>query len=450
MISLRERALLGGLASAAVSVGIGMLALYSYTDRQVLEQFDKSLTDRHTQLVVALNATTQDPDELAFLLFDPGYTTPYSGHYWQITRVDDGVQFTSESLFDEMLPEPRNTGNRLFIWDILGDDKSGVRGAYQQITFEDGSEWKVTVAESLDELAARRNELRHSLVLIFALIAVIGLAGSSILTTAVLGPLNKLRDDVAARWEEDEELHPDDYPEEVAPLVSDINQLLHRNREIVSSARRQAADMAHALKTPTAILRNELATLASEGAATQPAEEALSRTEAQLNRSLARMRAANTAELSHSRTDLSLSIDRLSRLFSQMAERSGKALVTQNRPNLLVRMDMQDIEEVIGNLLDNALKWCRGTVRLSARKTPEHTEIVIEDDGPGIPEQSVRDALRSGGRLDTSKPGTGLGLAIATDLLAAYGADLVLEQSPSLGGLCAVVRLPAALNAKKI
>ena len=109
----------------------------------------------------------------------------------------------------------------------------------------------------------------------------------------------------------------------------------------------------------------------------------------------------------------------------------------------MAKMDAQDIEEVLGNLLDNALKWCANKVRISARKTAEGVEVLIEDDGPGIPEDAQREALRSGGRLDASSPGTGLGLAIAVDLLRAYGANLLLGRSEDLGGLEATVTIPA-------
>jgi signal transduction histidine kinase len=109
-------------------------------------------------------------------------------------------------------------------------------------------------------------------------------------------------------------------------------------------------------------------------------------------------------------------------------------------------MDQQDIEEVIGNLLDNALKWCDAEISLKAQELDEGVEILIEDDGPGIPEGQEREALKSGGRLDSSKPGTGLGLAIAIDLLQAYGAELNLEKSTSLGGLAVRIFIPGKLR----
>ena len=444
MLSLRHRALLGGAVSGAVSIAIGTFALNSYIDGKVLERFDRSLQERHTQLIVGLSATTQDPNALRDLIVDPVYDTPYSGRYWQV-RANDGDIFTSASLFDATLPAPGGAGDTLRIWNTLGPENEPVRSAFQRIGFEDGTFWDVSVAESRSELSKDRKETRRSLLLAFAFVAAIGIVGSVLVMSMVLGPLRKLREDVAKRWDDDEELKQADYPEEVSPLVGDINQLLDRNREIVSGARRQAADLAHALKTPTAILRNELALLSEDDVKSEKAQEALERIEAQLSRSLARMRAANTAELTHSRTDLSHSVARFSRIFISMAERDGKSFVADIAPDLSVRMDAQDIEEVIGNLLDNALKWSRNTLGISVRSSGDQIEMLIEDDGPGIPEEMRSEVLQTGGRLDTSKPGTGLGLTIALDLLKAYGARLEFEQSERLGGLAVRIVLPSEI-----
>ncbi len=439
MLSLRQRALLGGIASGALSVGVGTLAVFSYIDARVSDRFDTTLLDRHTQLVVGLSVATEDPEALRNLMFDPAYGAPYSGRYWQVTSRE-GQIFTSPSLFGETIAEPRGSPDAPTIWNTLGPENEAVRSVYQKITYEDGTVWGISVAESRTQLVEERRATQRSLLPVFALVGLIGVAGSLLLTSVILRPLRKLRRDVAHRWERDEDLKPSDYPEEVSPLVRDLNQLLGRNRDIVSGSRRQAADLAHALKTPTAILRNELASLADASVSITTAQEALDRIDAQLARSLARMRAMNTAELTHSRTDLSNSINRLTRLFTLIAEREGKTLDVSCDQDLWVRMDTQDIEEVLGNLLDNAAKWCRNSVRLTAMQQEGNIEIRIEDDGPGIPEAARREALRSGGRLDTSVTGSGLGLAIAVDLLNAYGAKLDLGRSGALGGLeCKVV-----------
>ncbi|MEW2916024.1 HAMP domain-containing sensor histidine kinase [Ruegeria sp. ANG10] len=424
-----------------MSVAVGTLAVFSFIDARISNRFDATLRDRHTQLVVGLSVTTQEPDALRDLMFDPAYSAPYSGRYWQVT-TGNGEVYTSASLFDETIAEPPDISEDTTLWNTAGPEGEALRSAYQKISFEDGTVWGISVAESQAQLVNERRAAQRSLLPVFGLVGLIGVASSLMLMSAILGPLRKLRADVAHRWDTDDNLTPTDYPDEVAPLVDDLNQLLHRNRDIVSGSRRQAADLAHALKTPATILRNELQAMSQSGVDTDIADEALDRIDSQLGRSLARIRALNTAELTHSRTDVSHSVERLARLFTTIAEREDKILEVKSDPELWVRMDTQDIEEVLGNLLDNAVKWCRGKVRLTAKRHKDCVEICIEDDGPGIPEDAIREALRSGGRLDTSVRGSGLGLAIAVDLLNAYGAHFDLGKSAALGGLSGRVVIP--------
>jgi signal transduction histidine kinase len=443
MLSLRTRAWISGGVSALVALSAGTLLLYSFLNQRVSERFDRALIERHTQIVVALASAGSDPATLGDLLFDPQYQTPFSGRYWQVTTPDNTI-FTSASLLDATLPLPADPDGGLLLADVANAEVDRVRIAQQVITLENGSSWTVAVAESLQQLDSERRDTRRGLVVAFALVAVIGLASVLIQTAAIVGPLNRLRRDVAQRWDKEEDLSEGDYPEEVAPLVADINGLLARNREIIARSRRQAADLAHALKTPSAILRNELSVLAEGSHDMDRALEALDRVDAQLGRSLARLRAANSGEGSLVKTDLSNSIDRFGRMFGKMAGRDGKDLAVACEPGLVIRMDQQDIEEVLGNLLDNALKWSRSKLALTAAKRAGGIEVVIEDDGPGIPEGDREEAMKSGARLDTSKPGTGLGLAIAGDLLQAYGGTISLEESRSLGGLAVRIGLPVA------
>jgi signal transduction histidine kinase len=440
MQSLRKRAWISGGLSALAAVAIGTVLLYSYLGRKTQERFDRALADRHTQLVVALSNVADDPDRLGELIFDPAYNSASSGRYWQVVGPEAEI-YTSVSLFDATLPL-KVSGTRLTVQDAIGVDGERMRVAQQVITLEDGRAWTVAVAESLAGLDADRAETRHSLILAFALVAAVGLTGTLLQTAVILRPLEKLRKDVAHRWEQGEILNAADYPEEVAPLVDDINTLLQRNRDIVGRSRRQAADLAHALKTPSAILRNELLQLFDEGQDVERARDALDRLDAQLARSLARIRLSNTGESTFSRTDLSATVARFARLFGKMAERDGKRIDVACDPDLITRIDPQDLEEILGNVLDNALKWCRENVALTARRLPEGIELVIEDDGPGIRADDREAALLSGRRLDTSKPGTGLGLSIATDLVRAYGGRLVLGAGPRLGGLSVQIILP--------
>ncbi|MDW4550005.1 ATP-binding protein [Defluviimonas sp. D31] len=444
MRSLRQRAIVGGLIWAAIALAIGGVALYYIFDAATQRRFDDTLLDRHLQLVSALGNTGGDVELIEDFLTDPAYLRPYSGRYWQISGADTDT-VASRSLFDSLLPEPRDPAPEPQFWTGAGPQGT-VRGAYSLVELDDGTSWTVMIAESLAALELERQRFRQGLFSTLALIGVLGIAGAILQTSAIVRPLTKLREDVAHRWDREEALDPGDYPSEVAPLVSDINTLLERNRDIVERGRRQAADLAHALKTPSAILRNALDSLERDGTDIGPAKEALDRVDAQLLRSLARIRAANSGGATQALTNLSGSVDRMARLFRSMPSTHSKRFLTETDPDLRIRMDMQDLEEVLGNILENAFQWSRRTVRLTCGNSENETWIAVEDDGPGIPDQDRREALRSGGRLDTSAPGTGLGLAIATDLVQAYGGAIALSGSEDLGGLSVRISIPTRLG----
>lgn len=443
MRSLRNRALLGGSVWAALIILIGGFALFSYFSTSTQRRFDELLSDRHLQLIVALGSSGGDPEFMTAFLADPAYDRTYSGSYWQISGPDD-IYLTSRSLFDSFLPDPVNPGQKATFWD--GQGPTGpVRGIYQLVELDDGTDWVVTVAQSTEALQAEQQRIRQSLFSTLGLIGVLGVGAAVLLASVIVRPLDKLRDEVSRRWDSGTALIPNDYPEEVAPLVADINTLLARNRDIVDRARRQAADMAHALKTPSSILRNELEILSMEGARTAQAQEALARIDAQLLRSLARIRAANTGAGLSDMLSLKTSVDRLARLFRSIHDADGGEVITDVPDDIEVPIDVQDLEEVIGNLVENAFKYGNGKVRITAHRKGDVAVMSIEDNGAGIPEDEREEAMRAGGRLDSSKPGTGLGLAIAADLLLAYGGVMTLGASPGLGGLLVKCELPTKL-----
>lgn len=440
MRSLRQRAIIGGLIWAAIVVVIGGVALFYFFDALTQRRFDAILFDRYLQVVSALGNTGGDLDQIETFLTDPAYSRPYSGRYWQLSDADGNIA-TSRSLFDALLTAPENAVPEPKFWNGAGPD-GPVRGIVSMIGLEDGSTWVVLVADALQALETDRQQIRQSLLTTFAFIGALGVVGAVLQTSAVVRPLNRLRQEVSHRWDSGDALNPRDYPDEVSPLVTDINTLLDRNREIVERGRRQAADLAHALKTPSAILRNELEALSNANVDTEQARHALDRVDAQLTRSLARIRAANIGAMTRSKTSLSRSVDRMMRLFRSMPDVQRKSITTDVPAELHIPMDAQDLEESLGNILENAVNWSATSIRVTAGETGDYVWLMVEDDGPGIPERDRREALRSGGRLDSSAPGTGLGLAIAADLARAYGGDIALDTSAQLGGLSVKISVP--------
>lgn len=439
MRSLQRRIIVAGIVWAVVSTSVGAIALTSVFDQIADRRFNQILHERHMQVVVAF-FNSQSPEALERLLPDPEYGRVYSGKYWQIVS-DTGERYTSPSLFDTSIQTGQPEFNGAVLWEGEGPN-GAVRGLKERVLREDGSSWTVSVASSLTGLAAERSEMRRSAAFAFGFVAFLGIAGAALLTSALVSPLRKLGDDVLHRWDTGKMLRAELYPQEVAPLVKDINELIAKNRDILDRGRRQAADLAHALKTPTAALRNQLLELNREYDAIA-ATETLDRIDAQITRSLARMRASTAKNAAFDRTDIADSVLRIERLFRSMPESVAIDFSVETR-SVCVAVDAQDIEEILGNLLENAFKWCRTSVHLSVEFDGSMVRIVIEDDGPGIDAALRSSVLREGTRLDVSVPGTGLGLSITNDLVKAYGGSLQLLCSEDFGGLRCEVNIPRA------
>lgn len=440
MISLRNRAVAGGLLWAvAVTIG-GSFMIGTYVDRLAVSRFDELLHARHSQVIVALANSNGNGMVLANQITDPVFERPFSGYYWQAER-EDGAILVSRSMADSLLQTPEMKATDLRTHTTAGPAGQTVRSASQHLVLDDGSHWLVTVAASTRPLEIDRAELKQRLYYAFALIGIFSTLGTLLVVLVTLQPLTKLRKDVADRWDNAGALPEDDYPFEVLPLVQDINTLLARNTDIVGRSRRQTADLAHALKTPSAIMRNELEVLLQNGIKVQASLDALDRLDSQLNRSFARMKASQESASEFASTDFDLSLGRMGRAFTALAKNKDRIMQVDIAQGLSARINQSDLEEIVGNLLDNALKWSQSTIRLSARQMDNRIRITVEDDGPGIPTEDRERALHSGQRLDESKPGTGLGLAIASDLVAAYKGSLHIERSEKLGGACIAITL---------
>ncbi len=440
MRSLRQRAVAGGAIWATVVVLAGTNAVGNYLESLTLSRFDEQLDARYTQAVVALANTGGDIDAMQGQLNDPVYQRSFSGNYWQATS-DDGRIVVSRSLADALLSLPEMPDGDTILQQIDGPADQRLRAISRQAAIDDGTVWLLTVASSTETLEADQAELRRRLIVSFALVGLLATAGALLLVLFTLRPLAQLRKDVIARKDHKEDLPVDNYPQEVQPLVADINDLLERNRDILARSRRQTVDLAHALKTPSAVLRNELFELEKEGVRVQKGINALDRLDAQLKRSFSRMKASQGNSLEGTSTNLDVSLARLGRAFTALAKNKERELVVDVASDLHAKINQIDFEEIIGNLLDNALKWSASQIRLSATPSDEWILVQVEDDGPGMGDDIGDQPFVSGQRLDESKPGTGLGLAIASDLVAAYQGKIEITRSESMGGAMIVVAL---------
>ena len=275
--------------------------------------------------------------------------------------------------------------------------------------------------------------------------AIICLGIGLLLIRRGLSPVNKLRDRLAQVHQGRETRLTGRYPAEIQPLVDDLNVLLEERERRVGRAIAKAGDLAHGLKTPLAVLSHEAQQARAAGhteiadAITQQAD----RMQRQIDYHLAQARSAASAATPGARTPVKDSVDGLVRTLQRLHGDRGLAIEGSVSPDQIFRGQREDLDEMLGNLLDNACTWARARVALSSSPSGQTIVIDVDDDGPGL-DPSMRSAvLQRGVRADEAAQGSGLGLAIVRDLAEVYGGSIALSSSP-LGGLRARLILPSA------
>jgi signal transduction histidine kinase len=236
-----------------------------------------------------------------------------------------------------------------------------------------------------------------------------------------------------------------EYPQEVIPLINDLNGLLDDRDRRVTRALTKAGDLAHGLKTPLAILNQhaDRARAAGQVELAQAITQQVERMRRQVDYHLAQARASASGANSGARSHVMTSADALARTMMTLHAGRGLQADVEAPHDHFVRVQREDLEEMLGNLVDNACKWARSQVRIHSQAREGVIEISVDDDGPGLEPALRAKVLQRGVRVDEAAPGSGLGLAIVTDLVELYGGSVELTESPQRG-LRAVLRLPAA------
>jgi signal transduction histidine kinase len=428
--------------------GLILSALYRETTERA---FDQRLLVYANDLASDLvEQAPGDPDARDLGIGDPRFEIPLSGWYWEVGRPAAPAREvrSSKSLLAGQLPRlVPDEENRRF-GDIRRDyapglDDRALRVVERDIDLGEDGRYVIRIAGPADEIRQDVRRFVFYLVITFALLG-LALGATTLLQIRFgLAPLVKLTRGLAAIRRGEAERIPGEYPRDIAPLAQELNLLLDTNREILERARTQVGNLAHALKTPLSVIVNEVDHGPGEVAAKVREQAAVMRD--QVNYHLDRARAAALAGTLGVITEIEPVIAGLVRAFAKIYERKRLVVEVSVPPGTRFRGERQDLEEMVGNLIDNACKWAhsRVDVQVTLGRDEHRPRIVVavEDDGPGLPVEVRPEMLKRGRRLDETKPGSGLGLSIVADLAALYRGSLDLGQG-RLGGLRATIDLP--------
>jgi signal transduction histidine kinase len=420
--------------------------------RQAVERaFDRRLGVYLRVLVADLAAPEEAAgDKSPSTLGEPLFELPLSGWYWQVTRLDPGKTDvrSSRSLWDGGLPHLEGSTEGEASREGYVDGPEGQRLRLLERTIDLGDEigrYLVAVAADATEISDEQRSFDRALAVTFSLLAIVLLLTHVFQVQFGLAPLKRISESLAAIRSGRAERLEGKFPDEIAPLARETNALIEANKEIVERARTHVGNLAHALKTPLSVLVNE-ATARKDDPLTGKVMEQAEIMRDQIARHLERARLAARSTVLGSITDVEPVVSALVKTMEKIHHERAIAIDTRVEAGVRFRGERADLEEMIGNLVDNACKWADARVSVGVTRDGAGTQnlrVTVDDDGRGLSPAEREQVAKRGQRLDESKPGSGLGLSIVTELAALYGGSLRLGAAPS-GGLRAELILPAA------
>jgi signal transduction histidine kinase len=453
--SLALRLFLSATAWAVVILLITGIVLSSLYREAVERSFDRRLGVYLRTIVADLASPEETGAKFPQSLGEPLFELPLSGWYWQVTRLDPDKHDvrSSRSLWDGGLPHLKDLGVAAGADGsrqgyVSGPEDQRLRLVERDIDLGDEGRYLVAVAGDAAEITQETRSFDQALAITFALLAAVLLLTTTFQVRFGLAPLKRITDSLAAIRAGRAAQLAGTFPEEIAPLARETNALIETNREIVERARTHVGNLAHALKTPLSVMVNEASARPRDPLAVKVLEQADIMRD-QVARHLERARLAAGLTVVGAVTEVEPVVTALARTMEKIHHSRGVAIEVRADGEARFRGERQDLEEMIGNLVDNACKWASSRVAIevvregrNAAGDAQVVRIIVDDDGRGLSPAEREQAAKRGRRLDETKPGSGLGLSIVMELAGLYGGQLNLGTAP-LGGLRAELVLPA-------
>jgi signal transduction histidine kinase len=442
--SLSSRLIAAAAIWTMLGLAVGGVVLSNAFRLAAQNSFDAALQTDMDSLIAAAEPDPGGGVMLQGRFLSHNFDRVYSGLYYQIRSGARGGQI-SRSLFDkEIVPVAESRKGALTWGTAPGPENQKLRVVWRRVdlTPDNTADAELTflVAGDMAEVERQTAEFNNTLFWSFLLLG-LGLIGAILVQVKIgLLPLRrvsaalaKIRDGEARRLD-------GHFPTEIAPLATELNSLIQHSEEVVGRARTHVSNLAHFLKTPLSVLAAEAD--AQPGALADSVKKQVFSMRRQVDHYLSRARAAGSLDVLGNRTQVSAVVDDLARVIGRIHAARGIVIDAECDENFHFRGERQDLEEMLGNLMDNACKWAKSRVRVRCEKSEGRLRFRIEDDGPGLSAQQRTQVGERGERLDESVPGSGLGLAIVRDISKLYGGFFTLDES-SLGGVLACLELPA-------
>ncbi|MGD8118872.1 ATP-binding protein [Vibrio sp. TRT 29B02] len=431
-LSLKSRLVLAAvvwLTAMIIAVGVSVPnQVFNY----MVDDTKSQLTIYMDEISASLEADKTGNLTLTSALSDPRFNRPYSGLYW--SAKTDKELLRSRSLWDKKITSEKKEK------EYFGARNEKLIYIKTTLYYPD-YDGPIEVIIGIDEqpIEDTVGSLMSQLWIILALLYFGVLAVIFLQVQWSLSPLTKMHKELSQLRSGEKTQLDQDYPKEVAPVVADLNALVFHYQELLERARHHAGNLSHALKTPLSVLKNEIAALDQETQRyLQPPVEQI---QSQIDYHLGRARMAGSKNILSVRANPSQRVDAISMAFDKVYAERGVTLINELDSDIQVAVDKTDLDEMVGNLLENAYKWSESIIRVhSETLAADDIAIIIEDDGPGIPDEKLKQAIERGVRLDETTPGTGLGLNIVSEMAHSYRGKLTLSRS-SMGGLRAVLTL---------
>jgi signal transduction histidine kinase len=457
--SLRVRLLSATLVALLVALGLAGVLLAGLFRDHVLRQFGQALVAQLDQVTARLEFDSDGKPRIdGASLTDPRWSRPYSGLYWQVDAGGRPARrgiLRSRSLWDATLAVDADelADGAVHMHEVPGPDNARLLLVERSVRRGGAAAapWRLMVGANLRDTEAAI--ARFNGVLGLSLAVLLGLLCAAAVAQVGVGlaPLRALQRALVAVQQGQAQRIEGSFPTELQPLVDDFNGVLERNAEVVARARTQAGNLAHAIKTPLAAMAQAASAAGRQPEAAsdlaQLVQEQVATARRHVDWHLARSRAAAAQGVPGARVELAPVLGGLLRVMERVHARRDLVFDCElTGADLVFAGEIQDLQEMLGNLLDNASKWARRRVQVSALRSGAGADarlrVRVDDDGPGVERDRREAVLARGARLDESVPGSGLGLAIVQELAGLYGGRVTLDVSPA-GGLRVELHLPA-------